>query len=43
MMFSFVFALALAAPLHLADLLREARDKNPDLKSAQDTSPDSPP
>ena len=34
-MFSFVFALALAAPLHLADLLREARDKNPDLKSAQ--------
>ena len=34
-MFSFVIALALAAPLHLADLLREARDKNPDLKSAR--------
>ena len=33
----FVLALALAAPsqLRLADLLREARDKNPDLKSAQ--------
>ena len=34
-MLSFVLAFALAAPLHLADLLREARDKNPELKSAQ--------
>ena len=35
-MVPFVLALALAAPtpLRLADLLREARDKNPDLKAA---------
>ena len=36
-MLALLVASALAAPntLHLADLLREARDKNPDLKSAQ--------
>src|SRR6266513_1562898 len=36
-MIATVLALALAAPpaLHLADLLREAHEKNPDLKSAQ--------
>jgi cobalt-zinc-cadmium efflux system outer membrane protein len=36
-MFVALFSLALAAPapLRLADLLREARDKNPDLKAAQ--------
>jgi cobalt-zinc-cadmium efflux system outer membrane protein len=36
-MVAIVVALALAvpAPLHLADLLREAHEKNPDLKSAQ--------
>ena len=35
-MIAFVLALAVAAPtpLRLADLLREARDKNPDLKAA---------
>src|SRR6266852_1557026 len=36
-MLHMLFALVLAAPtpLRLADLLREARDKNPDLKAAQ--------
>ena len=29
-----LFALALAAPFRLADLLREARDRNPELKAA---------
>lgn len=34
-MIGIVLALAAAAPLHLADLLREAHEKNPDLLAAQ--------
>src|SRR5438132_2840886 len=34
-MIAAVLALAIAAPIRLADLIREAREKNPDLKAAE--------